>query len=203
MDAPNGEKGLRRPLFMSVTQTQHRRGFYAELALNCSITAWRACRERPANGGAFGGQVGFNYQWNQIVLGAEVDGDWLNLKASAACVNPTFTCNTELNHQFSARGRLGVAFDRFLVYGTGGVAWTTFDGSTVNATTTFSDTSDRTGWIVGAGAEYAVWDHLIIGAEYLHADFGSSNMQYDSLYPNVKVTTDVVRARVSWLFNMH
>ena len=89
------------------------------------------------NGGAFGGQVGFNYQWNQIVLGAEVDGDWLNLKASAACANPTFTCNTELNHQFSARGRLGVAFDRFLVYGTGGVAWTTFEGSTVNATTTF------------------------------------------------------------------
>lgn len=157
------------------------------------------------SGGTFGGQVGFNYQWQQFVLGAEIDGDWLNLKASAPCANPAFSCNTELNHQFSARGRLGVAFDRFLVYGTGGAAWTTFKGSTVLLVpgTTFPDSGDRSGWIAGGGVEYAVWDHLIIGAEYLHADYGSRNMMYDALYPNVKVTTDVVRARVSWLFNLH
>lgn len=154
-------------------------------------------------GGAFGGQVGFNYQWNQFVLGAEIDGDWLHLKASAPCFNPAFTCNTELNNQFSARGRLGFAFDRFLVYGTGGVAWATFNGSTVLGATTFPDSSRRSGWIAGGGVEYAVWDHLIIGAEYLHADYGSRNMIYDALYPNVKVTSDVVRARVSWLFNLH
>jgi outer membrane immunogenic protein len=155
------------------------------------------------NGGAFGGQVGFNYQWQQIVVGAEFDGDWLNLKASAPCFTPAFTCNTELNSQFSARGRVGVAFDRFLVYGTGGVAWTTYKGSTVLAGVTFPDSSTRTGWIAGGGVEYAFWNNLIIGAEYLHADYGSRNMTYDVVYPNVEVTTDVVRARVSWLFNLH
>ena len=155
------------------------------------------------NGGAFGGQVGFNYQWQQLVVGAEFDGDWLNLKASAPCANPAFTCSTELNSQFSARARVGVAFDRFLVYGTGGVAWTTFKGSTALAGVTFPDSSTRTGWIAGGGVEYAFWNNLIIGAEYLHADYGSRNMTYDTLYPNVKVTTDVVRARVSWLFNLH
>jgi outer membrane immunogenic protein len=155
------------------------------------------------SGGAFGGQVGFNYQWQQIIVGAEFDGDWLALKGSAPCANPTFICNTELDNQFSARGRVGVAFDRFLVYGTGGVAWTTFKGSTVNAGATFPDSSTRTGWIAGGGVEYAFWNNLIIGAEYLHADYGSRNMTYDTVYPNVAVTSDVVRARVSWLFNLH
>jgi outer membrane immunogenic protein len=155
------------------------------------------------SGGAFGGQVGFNYQWQQLVLGAEFDGDWLGLKASALCFNPAFTCSTEINDQFSLRGRLGFAVDRFLIYGTGGVAWTTFKGSTATGGTTFSDSSSRSGWIAGGGVEYAIWNNLIIGAEYLHADYGSHDMNYDTLYPSVKVTTDVVRARLSWLFDWH
>jgi outer membrane immunogenic protein len=156
-------------------------------------------------GGAFGGHIGFNYQWSQFVLGAEVDGDWLGLKADAPCFNPAFNCHTEVNHQISLRGRLGAAFDRFLVYGTGGAAWTTLKGNTQFIATgvTFPDTSDRTGWIAGFGVEYAIWNNLIIGAEYLHADYRGKDMHYDVTYPDVKLTTDIVRARVSWLFNMH
>src|SRR5664280_1108063 len=44
--APKGDNSVRQPLFLPVAQTTRRPGFYTELALNCSITAWRACRER-------------------------------------------------------------------------------------------------------------------------------------------------------------
>ena len=36
--------------FLPFTQTQHSSGFYAYLSQNCSITAWRACGERPGLG---------------------------------------------------------------------------------------------------------------------------------------------------------
>src|SRR5664279_4628573 len=47
MDGAKSRKRSKTTAFLSVTQMQHRRGFYAELGLNCSITAWRACRARP------------------------------------------------------------------------------------------------------------------------------------------------------------
>jgi outer membrane immunogenic protein len=160
---------------------------------------------QPANsgGGVFGGQIGLNYQWNHLVLGIEGDGDWLDLNASAPCFNPAFTCNTSLKNQYSVRGRIGGAWGNTLFYATGGGAWATYSGNTtvVATGTTFPAFSSRSGWIAGVGVEYAFWKNLIIGVEYLHADYGSRNMVYDVLYPNVGVTDDMVRARLSYLFN--
>jgi outer membrane immunogenic protein len=159
---------------------------------------------QPANsgGGAFGGQAGFNYQWNHLVLGIEGDGDWLSLKASSPCFNVTFTCNTQLQNQYSVRGRIGGAWGNALFYATGGGAWATYSGNTINgAGTVFPGSSNRSGWIAGVGAEYAVWKGLILGVEYLHADYGHQNITYDVLYPNIGVTSDTVRARLSYLFN--
>jgi outer membrane immunogenic protein len=158
---------------------------------------------QPAsNGGAIaGGHGGFNFQFNQLVVGGEFDGDWLRLNASAPCFNPAFICNTSLRDQYSVRGRLGGAFGNVLLYVTGGGAWTTFNGSTILGTTVFPATSSRTGWIGGVGAEYAVTRNIIVGLEYLHAEFGKADMLYDTLYPRVRVSDDVVRARLSYKFD--
>ena len=85
------------------------------------------------------------------------------------------------------RGRLGLAWDRFLVYGTGGVAFRgSHDNSTAfvinNATgataatytcgTPFSCRSSSTvGWAAGGGVQYAVTSNVSVGVEYLHAGF--------------------------------
>jgi opacity protein-like surface antigen len=81
--------------------------------------------------GPFAGSfVGGNYQFNRLVLGVEGDWQWSNLtgnsqslaplRATGALPTGPFTISTTTKDYGSIRGRLGVAFDRFLVFGTGG-----------------------------------------------------------------------------------
>ena len=62
-----------------------------------------------ADGFVIGGQIGVNMQWNSFVLGAEGDGSFVDWGST--------------NAVGTARLRGGFAFDRFLVYGTGGAAF--------------------------------------------------------------------------------
>ncbi|TIS12923.1 MAG: porin family protein, partial [Mesorhizobium sp.] len=73
------------------------------------------------------------------------------------------------------RGRLGYAFDRFLVYGDAGVAFTKYK---IAETEPFPDSfggGSRVGWTAGLGAEYALTDHWTAGAEWNYYDFGTRN----------------------------
>ena len=156
------------------------------------------------DGGIVGGHIGFNWQLpsSSLVIGIEADASALNLDAAAPCFNPAFTCGTDISHQSSIRGRLGLAANRWLLYVTAGVAFTDFDGFTrVNATgVTFPGGTSRNGFIAGLGAEYALTNNVIVGLEYLHTDFGSKDHTYDVLYPANDLKTDVVRARLSYKF---
>ena len=80
-----------------------------------------------------GAHVGYNLQYNQwAVLGLEgsVDGTSLS-KTLVVPVNDfmgdtpgSITSTSQANVQGSIRGRLGIAWDRALIYGTAGVAFT-------------------------------------------------------------------------------
>jgi opacity protein-like surface antigen len=79
----------------------------------------------------------------------------------------------------SIRGRLGVTFDRFLVFGTAGLAWgnpsTAYAllGSApfaINSVTSF-------GWTAGAGLEYAITDTALAQIEYRYTDLESSGFR--------------------------
>ena len=78
--------------------------------------------------------VGGNYQVSKLVAGLEADWQWSNLIGNNQTLAPLgaggvfpagpFTISTTLKDDASIRGRLGVvAFDRCLVFGTGGLAW--------------------------------------------------------------------------------
>lgn len=90
------------------------------------------------DGHAVGGQAGVNWQRDAFVLGAEVDGSWVDWEDADAAG--------------TVRLRGGMAFDRFHLYVTGGAA---FD-------------PDDVGWVVGTGLEYAFTGNWIVGAEYLY-----------------------------------
>jgi outer membrane immunogenic protein len=68
------------------------------------------------------------------------------------------------------RGRFGYAFDRFLVYGTGGAAFGDIQANFSNDPVT---TSTVTGWTAGGGAEYALGSGWSAKAEYLFVDLGN------------------------------
>jgi outer membrane immunogenic protein len=90
----------------------------------------------------------------------------------------------------TATSSVGIAHDRWLIYGKAGVAWahiTDTDNSTVNgnfpgqfaifnfSTPFFTGTgsTDRIGWTVGTGIEWAIWNNWSIKAEYDYIDFGN------------------------------
>ena len=128
--------------------------------------------------------------------------------------------NPRTNTGFFAtvRGRGGIAFDRFLVYGTGGVAFgnrrdfgntflgTTFGGVDLFTTNTGSNTA--VGYTVGAGVEYAFLNNWSIKAEYLFADLGRNRRTFVSPFTGAGVIIDarreqshIVRVGLNYRFN--
>jgi outer membrane immunogenic protein len=159
-----------------------------------------------ADGFIGGGHVGAAYQWNWLVLGVEGDIEWTDLDGSAgSAAGITSENSIDVNFQASARGRLGLAFDRFQVYGTGGGAFADVDvtgGPLGGPDGNFSD--DSWGWTAGAGAEYAVTDHVVAGLEYRFTDFGDFSGNLAPPFPGVTKTdsleTHAIRGRVGWKF---
>jgi outer membrane immunogenic protein len=96
-----------------------------------------------------GGQIGYNYQIGSFVIGAEADIQWIDTDDNdAVFVAGPGNAGVFVPGQFennadwwgTVRLRAGVAFDRFLVYATGGLAYT----------------EDNTGWTAGGGVEWAL-----------------------------------------------
>jgi len=136
----------------------------------------------------FGGQAGYSWQMNNFVVGVEADVGYVgasqtfsppNTLATACGVNCVTSASNELTWLSTARGRVGVAFGRILVYGTAGVAigqvsnswgW----GTNLPFANSFSVSETRAGYAAGGGIEAMLTQHLSLRAEYLHVDLGTS-----------------------------
>lgn len=136
--------------------------------------------EQGADGGEIGGYVGYNFQLpSNIVLGVEADigNSWARQSNN---IYDNDTSYSKYGVFGSARGRLGYAFDRLLVYGTGGLAWANVSNDIqkgVNAGEQFAwDNQTRVGFAVGAGGEYAFTNNVIGRIEYLYSDYGSQSL---------------------------
>ena len=123
-------------------------------------------------GGMFGATVGYNYQLGAFVFGLEGDFDWSMMKGSNAC-GVAATCETKNTWLGTGRGRVGYAFDRFLPYVTGGVAFGDIKASMTNPLGTTSASATKLGWVLGVGLEYAFSTNWTVKGEYLRADLGN------------------------------
>lgn len=136
-------------------------------------------------GALLGGQVGYNWQKDNWVFGVEADVAWSNMDdfLSESPFLATYDVDSEVEWLATVRGRVGFAWDRILLYGTGGVA---FAGVDTKVTGDFSQTdkasATHTGWVLGVGAEAMVTQKISVKLEYLHADFGKEDYNYN-LYP--------------------
>lgn len=131
------------------------------------------------DGGTVGVLAGYNHQIGQLVLGGEIDVSALitGEQRYTALTGDFITAHT--NWVGSARMRVGYAFDRFMVYGTGGLALAS-PKSTVTGTgySYGAGDSTRVGWTLGAGAEYAITNNWIAGLEYRYSQFQSETYTY-------------------------
>jgi outer membrane immunogenic protein len=162
------------------------------------------------NGAVYGLHAGANYQIGGLVLGAEIDGEGGRLRGGfvdppAAPFNPGGYGRTNIDAQASFRARIGVAFDRVLVYATGGLAMAKFQ-STYTNWGLVGESFDKTvsGWTVGGGAEYALTNNLTIRSEYRYTDFGLIQNHSQIAFPGFSGTQkprySTVRAGVSYKF---
>ncbi len=161
------------------------------------------------NGPKAGGYVGCNWQVQAFVFGVEGDGEWANLKGSAdytATGFPPDFYETTIRWQGSVRGRIGYAFDRVLLYATGGVAFARInEHDQVGAVPAlFTDNaSTRTGWTAGAGLEYAFTNHWIGRVEYRYADFGTfsyTSAVFAAFQESHRITESAARIGLAFKF---
>ncbi len=124
---------------------------------------------RSPEGFTGGGQIGYDYQFrpgSSLVVGAEADAQYTDfgsrrgyavastgaLRPGVLLFNPNGLSN--LDYFGTVRGRLGYAFDRTLIYATGGFAYTSYPGRVLGTSTTSENF--LTGYAVGGGIAYAL-----------------------------------------------
>lgn len=121
-----------------------------------------------------GGQLGYNWQapGSPWVFGVEVDSAWANIEDTATTVG-AIRFKSDVDYFGTARGRVGYAWDRTLLYATGGLAWA---DNKVNVSLapfgTASDSQTHIGYAVGGGLEYAFAPNWSAKVEYLYLGLG-------------------------------
>ena len=152
-----------------------------------------------------GGQIGYNWQVNQFVLGVEADAVGSGLNGSSASATRSFgppillaTVNQTVTVDFgkidwmaSFRGRAGFAVNQALFYVTGGAAVAAIGGSTTTVVNgpgiaipagtfvaTDGGTTTRWGWTVGGGIEWAFNQNWSVGGEYRYTDLGNRSTTF-------------------------
>jgi outer membrane immunogenic protein len=118
-----------------------------------------------------GVQGGYNWQADRAVFGIEADFDFSGLTAKSP-TSATTSVKTTWPALSTVRGRIGAAFDRLLIYGTGGVAFNDMQTKITapGLGTVYNASQFNTGWTVGVGIDYAYAPNWIVRAEYLYVD---------------------------------
>lgn len=184
-----------------------------------AIAASESADQSLAN--IFGGaQAGYNHQFsNGFVLGLEADFASMRLSdhqdvlsTESATLVERKQLEAHIDYAFdwlsTVRGRAGYATDRLLVYGTGGVAFlkeveerTQYRSTSASSTYPagletrpfLTETADavRTGYVLGAGAEYAFADNWSLKLEYLFAGFGAEDFEFEDARAGVTLPYSV------------
>ena len=145
------------------------------------------------DGGVF---VGANAQFDRFVVGVEADALASGLDGSAP-ISTGGSADFEQNWSGSLRGRAGIALDRFLLYGTGGVAATNVD---LNAAGLGGDDATLLGWTAGGGAEALVAQNITARVEYRYADYEDKTFSLGGTGVDADLATHSVRAGVGVKF---
>ncbi len=143
-------------------------------------------------GGFGGGQIGYNVQRDRIVFGIEADIQGAGISASGSDAGLD-QFKSELDYFGTVRGRLGYAFDRTLVYATGGLAYGEVKNSAVQAATGDNYSIDKTavGYVLGGGVEYKIGGAWSVKGEYQYINLGKNDPTFAGVcYSNVGGTVN-------------
>ncbi len=189
-----------------------------------TLASWINPPYGNARSGFIGGiQLGYNYQVNQFVLGAEAD--FMGSSLSGTSESPVLVIyntidnvsRTKVQQDWlgTVRLRAGYSVDKLLIYATGGLAYGQVKVSTTSTDTVVGGSIDvwqgakqttKFGFAAGAGLEYALTNNWLIRAEYLYFNLGNANtfatIADSDLYTrvNTRIDGNIVRAAISYKF---
>lgn len=210
-------------------------GFYAGLHLGVANGNVTATDITPPNGGFFtdlvpagtegfdfrnaslagGVHVGAQYQWQQVVLGAEAG--WTGTEIKQTITSPYFPASDtetgKIENLVTVVGRIGYAFDHVLVYAKGGYAGgeVGFKARDNAALVTYQQKLWQNGYAIGGGFDYAITNSLILGIDYTHIGLGSAQTTGNNVFDSgalgvnpetyrTKARVDMVMAKLSYKF---
>jgi outer membrane immunogenic protein len=146
-------------------------------------------RDFDIDGAQVGGVIGYNFQFNNFVVGLEGSGSYLWARDSRVdhFVFPQaetlyrMSTSAETDYLATVGPRFGYAFCRFMPYITGGAAFgnlryaqsITFPGGGPANFQSGRGEEDSVGWFIGGGLEYALSDHWHIRGDYKYVDLGA------------------------------
>ena len=146
-------------------------GAWARGTVSDSLFGLSASSDR--SGFIGGGQLGVNYQFSNIVLGAEWDFDWTSLDATGngRFVPGLGTLQGSANTRWisTLAARFGVVLGTgALLYGKAGGAWVDNHATITNLNTgaSISASNRNSGWVAGAGVEWAIGGNWSAKLEY-------------------------------------
>jgi len=150
---------------------------------------------RSSLDGFVGGiQIGYNWQFNKVVVGVEADLQAANIRGSSSGGADAyyFSADTKIDWYGTARARVGfVPAERFLAYATGGLAYGHVESNMNYAGYESSVSKTKTGYTVGGGAEYYIDKHWSLKAEYLYTDLGEiDNLSAERGYTKFSADTE-------------
>ncbi len=170
-----------------------------------------------------GGQIGFNYQIQNFVVGVEADLTYTGLDTTSAMAAASsggslaFTPDVSSHWLSTMRGRFGTTIDRLLVYTTGGlaVAQRNFNNGYAVLSPDGQDftigSASRTaaGVAIGGGLEYALTKNWTVKGEYLYANLGAgksfvsdgSTIPVNPSFHQGDLNEKVVRAAINYKFD--
>jgi outer membrane immunogenic protein len=144
--------------------------------------------------------VGYNQQiGQQFVAGLEADYNYSGLGGRGFAVPSGAVVKGDMTSFGTIRGRLGMSFDRALVYATGGYAF----GFSKISGPVLSETATHHGYALGVGLEYAFTNNISAKAEYLYMPLsGQSALAIPGAPAGAKTGIDasVIRAGVNYRF---
>jgi outer membrane immunogenic protein len=144
-------------------------------------------------GGVYGG---FNLQSGQVVYGIEGDLGASGVDAGGFNATTGTGISADSNAFGSLRGRVGLAYDPFLFFATGGVALANKELTSAGAT----DENTHVGYTLGAGVEAEVTPNLTSRIEYRYSDFGAETYDFGATSTSSGFDEHSVRAGLALKF---
>jgi outer membrane immunogenic protein len=147
-----------------------------------------------------GGQIGYNAQFNAIVLGLEADLQGADISDTTALSGGLAQVTTDIEWFSTLRGRAGYAAGPALLYVTGGFAFADLNQTISAPTATMSSDDWETGYTLGGGIEWAFAPNWSLKSEYLFVDLGDQTLSSPAGTYTTETDFHTARAGLNYRF---